>query len=101
MLLVFVRTKNYDILAGVLLALTGCEAMFARPVIAFRLELAVADSLCLFVVSAISTFCPSSSPSAFSSTRLLSLPTLAKEPASSRMGRLSCLTFFMPLFLGR
>lgn len=28
--IVFVRTKNYDILAGVLLALTGCEAMFAR-----------------------------------------------------------------------
>lgn len=27
---VFVRTKNYDILAGVILALTGCEAMFAR-----------------------------------------------------------------------
>lgn len=29
-LLVFVRTKDYDILAGVLLALTGCEAMFAK-----------------------------------------------------------------------
>jgi KUP system potassium uptake protein len=27
---VFVRTKNYDILSGVVLALTGCEAMFAR-----------------------------------------------------------------------
>ncbi|KAF8321383.1 potassium transporter [Cantharellus anzutake] len=26
----FVRTKNYDALAGVLLALTGCEAMFAN-----------------------------------------------------------------------
>ena len=29
---VFVRTKNFDYLAGVLLALTGCEAMFARCV---------------------------------------------------------------------
>ncbi|THG94247.1 hypothetical protein EW026_g7188 [Hermanssonia centrifuga] len=28
-IMLFVRTKNYDILAGVLLALTGCEAMFA------------------------------------------------------------------------
>lgn len=28
--LVFVRTKQYDILAGVLLAVTGCEAMFAK-----------------------------------------------------------------------
>ncbi|KAI0782842.1 potassium transporter [Abortiporus biennis] len=28
-ILLFVRTKNYDILAGVILALTGCEAMFA------------------------------------------------------------------------
>ncbi|CAE6432002.1 unnamed protein product [Rhizoctonia solani] len=28
--LLFVRTKNYDILAGVLLAVTGCEAMFAN-----------------------------------------------------------------------
>lgn len=28
----FVRTGNYDLLTGVLLALTGCEAMFARPV---------------------------------------------------------------------
>ncbi|KAG8698686.1 hypothetical protein FRC11_014219, partial [Ceratobasidium sp. 423] len=27
--LLFVRTKNYDILAGVLLAVTGCEALFA------------------------------------------------------------------------
>ncbi|KAG8798547.1 hypothetical protein FRC16_007060 [Serendipita sp. 398] len=26
----FVRTKNYDLLAGVLLAVTGCEAMFAN-----------------------------------------------------------------------
>jgi KUP system potassium uptake protein len=29
---VFVRTKNYDLLAGVLLAVTGCEAMFAKYV---------------------------------------------------------------------
>ena len=29
----FVRTKNYDALAGVLLALTGCEAMFAKYVL--------------------------------------------------------------------
>ncbi|TFK33003.1 potassium transporter [Crucibulum laeve] len=28
--LLFVRTKNYDLLAGVLLAVTGCEAMFAN-----------------------------------------------------------------------
>ncbi|KAG8830264.1 hypothetical protein FRC18_008356 [Serendipita sp. 400] len=28
--MLFVRTKNYDLLAGVLLALTGCEAMFAN-----------------------------------------------------------------------
>lgn len=28
--LLFVRTKNYDLLAGVLLALTGCEAVFAN-----------------------------------------------------------------------
>ncbi|KAJ1300716.1 hypothetical protein OPQ81_002360 [Rhizoctonia solani] len=28
--LLFVRTKNYDILAGVLLAVTGCEALFAN-----------------------------------------------------------------------
>ncbi|KAF9269675.1 potassium transporter [Marasmius fiardii PR-910] len=28
-ILFFVRTKNYELLAGVLLALTGCEAMFA------------------------------------------------------------------------
>ncbi|EKM57720.1 uncharacterized protein PHACADRAFT_251527 [Phanerochaete carnosa HHB-10118-sp] len=28
-ILLFVRTRDYDILAGVLLALTGCEAMFA------------------------------------------------------------------------
>ncbi|KAG7440895.1 potassium transporter [Guyanagaster necrorhizus] len=28
--LLFVRTKNYDILAGVLLAITGCEAIFAN-----------------------------------------------------------------------
>lgn len=28
----FVRTKNYDNLAGVLLAVTGCEAMFAKCV---------------------------------------------------------------------
>jgi hypothetical protein len=26
----FVRTKNYDYLAGVLLAITGCEALFAK-----------------------------------------------------------------------
>lgn len=29
---VFVRTKNYDLLNGVLLAVTGCEAMFAKYV---------------------------------------------------------------------
>ncbi|KAF8349491.1 potassium transporter [Amanita rubescens] len=29
-ILLFVRTRNYDILAGVLLALTGCEAVFAN-----------------------------------------------------------------------
>ncbi|KIY71241.1 potassium transporter [Cylindrobasidium torrendii FP15055 ss-10] len=28
--MLFVRTKNYDILAGVLLAVTGCEALFAN-----------------------------------------------------------------------
>ncbi|KAF8195376.1 potassium transporter [Pholiota molesta] len=28
--LLFVRTKDYDLLAGVLLALTGCEALFAN-----------------------------------------------------------------------
>jgi hypothetical protein len=28
----FVRTKDYDNLAGVLLAVTGCEAMFAKCV---------------------------------------------------------------------
>ncbi|CAE6360553.1 unnamed protein product [Rhizoctonia solani] len=28
--LLFVRTKNYDMLAGVLLAVTGCEALFAN-----------------------------------------------------------------------
>ncbi|KAG7095371.1 hypothetical protein E1B28_006129 [Marasmius oreades] len=28
-ILFFIRTKNYELLAGVLLALTGCEAMFA------------------------------------------------------------------------
>ncbi|CAE6459525.1 hypothetical protein ACGC1H_004059 [Rhizoctonia solani] len=28
--LLFVRTKNYDVLAGVLLAVTGCEALFAN-----------------------------------------------------------------------
>ncbi|KAI0072602.1 potassium transporter [Panus rudis PR-1116 ss-1] len=28
--LLFVRTKNYDYLAGIVLALTGCEAMFAN-----------------------------------------------------------------------
>ncbi|GLB38222.1 putative K+ potassium transporter [Lyophyllum shimeji] len=28
--LLFVRTRNYDILAGVLLAITGCEAIFAN-----------------------------------------------------------------------
>lgn len=27
---VFVRTRDYDILAGVLLAVTGCEALFAK-----------------------------------------------------------------------
>jgi KUP system potassium uptake protein len=27
---VFVRTRDYDLLAGVLLAVTGCEAMFAN-----------------------------------------------------------------------
>jgi KUP system potassium uptake protein len=27
---VFVRTRDYDLLAGVLLALTGCEALFAK-----------------------------------------------------------------------
>lgn len=26
----FVRTKNFDSLAGVLLAVTGCEAIFAK-----------------------------------------------------------------------
>ncbi|KDR82452.1 hypothetical protein GALMADRAFT_237778 [Galerina marginata CBS 339.88] len=29
-ILLFVRTKDYDLLAGVLLAVTGCEAMFAN-----------------------------------------------------------------------
>ncbi|PPR03507.1 hypothetical protein CVT24_006995 [Panaeolus cyanescens] len=29
-ILLFVRTKNYDLLAGVLLAITGCEAVFAN-----------------------------------------------------------------------
>jgi len=29
----FVRTKNFDLLAGVLLAVTGCEAMFAKYVL--------------------------------------------------------------------
>lgn len=29
---VFVRTKNYDLLAGIVLALTGCEAVFAKCV---------------------------------------------------------------------
>ncbi|KAJ4491170.1 potassium transporter [Lentinula edodes] len=28
--LLFVRTRNYDLLAGILLALTGCEAVFAN-----------------------------------------------------------------------
>ncbi|KAF9468639.1 potassium transporter [Collybia nuda] len=28
--LLFVRTKNYDLLAGIVLALTGCEAVFAN-----------------------------------------------------------------------
>lgn len=28
----FIRTGNYDILSGVILALTGCEAMFAKYV---------------------------------------------------------------------
>ncbi|KAF8882060.1 potassium transporter, partial [Gymnopilus junonius] len=28
--LLFVRTRNYDLLAGVLLSITGCEAMFAN-----------------------------------------------------------------------
>ncbi|RXW25375.1 hypothetical protein EST38_g530 [Candolleomyces aberdarensis] len=28
--MLFVRTKNYDLLSGVLLAVTGCEAMFAN-----------------------------------------------------------------------
>ena len=30
---VFVRTKHYDYLAGILLAVTGCEAMFAKYVL--------------------------------------------------------------------
>ena len=30
---VFVRTRDYDLLAGVLLAVTGCEAMFAKFVL--------------------------------------------------------------------
>ncbi len=29
-LIVFVRTGDYDLLAGVLLAVTGCEAIFAK-----------------------------------------------------------------------
>lgn len=29
---VFVRTRDYDLLAGVLLAVTGCEAIFAKCV---------------------------------------------------------------------
>jgi KUP system potassium uptake protein len=28
--LVFIRTKDFELLAGVLLALTGCEALFAK-----------------------------------------------------------------------
>ena len=27
---VFIRTKDYDLLSGILLAITGCEAMFAK-----------------------------------------------------------------------
>ena len=30
---VFVRTKDFSLLAGILLALTGCEAMFAKFVL--------------------------------------------------------------------
>jgi K+ transporter len=33
---VFVRTGHYDYLAGVVLALTGCEAMFAKYVVLYR-----------------------------------------------------------------
>jgi len=32
-IIVFVRTKNFDLLAGILLAITGCEAMFAKYVL--------------------------------------------------------------------
>jgi KUP system potassium uptake protein len=28
--IVFIRTKDYDLLAGILLAVTGCEALFAK-----------------------------------------------------------------------
>ncbi|KAF9029604.1 potassium transporter [Hymenopellis radicata] len=33
--MLFVRTKNYDLLAGILLAVTGSEAVFAKSVLAF------------------------------------------------------------------
>ncbi|KAF8799021.1 potassium transporter, partial [Phlegmacium glaucopus] len=49
--LLFVRTKNYSILAGVLLAVTGCEAMFANlgQFNAFSIRL----SFCTFVYPAL------------------------------------------------
>ncbi|KAG6853925.1 hypothetical protein C0991_012415 [Blastosporella zonata] len=39
--LLFVRTKDYDLLAGILLALTGCEAVFAKYVTVLHSQRAV------------------------------------------------------------
>ncbi|PPQ80985.1 hypothetical protein CVT26_003495, partial [Gymnopilus dilepis] len=47
-ILLFVRTRDYDLLAGVLLAITGCEAMFANSLGQFNAT-AIRMSFCTFV----------------------------------------------------
>ncbi|KAJ3506567.1 hypothetical protein NLJ89_g6796 [Agrocybe chaxingu] len=49
--MLFVRTKNYDLLAGILLAVTGCEAMFAN--LGQFNATSIRMSFCIFVYPAL------------------------------------------------
>ncbi|KAG8988684.1 hypothetical protein FRB94_002992 [Tulasnella sp. JGI-2019a] len=53
MVMWFVRTKNYDYLAGVLLAVTGCEAMFANLGHFNRLSIQLGFSLFVYPMLAL------------------------------------------------
>jgi hypothetical protein len=113
---VFVRTKNYDLLAGILLAITGCEALFAKYVLLaiYAVNTAEPDLLvwvnstcCLFSSRLLRSHilhCKSNFFSTWCIVNISSLlpaasRTLDKALASSAMARLCFRTSFISLFL--